>query len=263
LDAHKGTKTIERKPTKAESDLEIPFKMNGENHTLYFRNGKLFMASKFGDFITKLNETTNALQSAELASADVDRLLVLAKTIIKKGKSKRDKNKPDSQHNILEMAEELIQELQDIDVSDQTIKEEIGILDDLSKEAVQEVDQKRQTALDQKVVSFVSSTNYISDNNALGKALVGSSNSLSWVGSSGSTNHISISRFVISKIEATFTSSDTQNRRLRGPKVKRGGKEQINLEIKPEGTTWDNYDRRSPYFLDDFTGYCNYHINII
>lgn len=119
-------------------------------------------------------------------------------------------------------------------------------------------------ALDQEVIRFVGRTNFESDNNTLGKSLVRDSSGLSWVGNSNrASNYVAISSSAINSITNTFISSDRTNRRVRGPKQKRDGKTQINLEIKPEGTTWDNYDRKSDDFLDDFTGYCNYHINIL
>lgn len=257
MDTHKGSKTIERKPAKTDDDLEIPFKMNGENHTLYFRNGKLFMASKFGELIDKLDETIKALGNSGLESIDVNNLLIVAERVIKRGKSK-ERKKLTKQSRILEAAQQLIKELQDLDVQDEELKGDIGTLDDLSKDAVNEVAEKHQTALDQKVASFVSSTVFKSDNNKLGRSLIidGLGN-LDWAKTGSSTNYALISRAVAIKIKNEHGSKG-DNYQSRGPVRKRDGSIQINLEMKPNDVEWSDYN--DPHFTR--VGYCNYHINV-
>lgn len=253
LDKSAKVETIER--PKSTGDIEIPFKMNGINHTLYFRDGKLFMASKFGEFIAKLDETIKTLDQAGVEVVGIDVLLSKAKTLIKNGKGK-GRNKLKTQTSVLENAEDLIQELQNLNVSYAGI--DIGVLSDLSKEAVNEVAEKHQRALDQKVINFVNSTTFESDNNALGKALViDSAGELKWVRSGGSTNHVLISRAAAIKIRDNHDAKGN-NYQGRGPASKRNGSSQINLEVKPDGAEWSDY--RDPHFSRD--GYCNYHINV-
>ncbi len=263
VDKKNATQTVKRPNTTI--DIEIPFRMNGEQHTLYFRDGKLLMASKLSDFIDKLRDTKIALDSYSFASDELQELSRLAQKIISKGSGK-NRNKNKTKDEISELANTTVRKIRELVIVDRDSGKPVGTLDDLSREAVERLDKFQQEIIDEKAIKFVASTTFTSNDNALGHALiVTSSGDLAWVNSSGSSGHVEISTTAATTIQNAFVRGDTVNRRTRGPatKVRAGGATQINLEIKPASKNWHAYDRKHPNFDGDYTGYCNYHINVI
>ncbi|WCL81450.1 hypothetical protein PPO43_15865 [Saprospira sp. CCB-QB6] len=264
----KDKRKEEEEEEKEVDEITISFTMNGEDHTLFIRQGEIRMASKQAKNLhQKIKDTKAALETAGITTKDLTNVNSQFEAVLQHAKKKNALNKLKTREDWMPLVKNLIASLEDLAITDPTFVGLLGDLDDLSKEAVEEIVAERQKQIDDKVLAFVDPSSFVSLDNKLGHTLVMVSGSLQWAKTTSAKveERVAISASAASKLVSKQNALNVgggDNFRGRGPAPKRGGiggtGMQINLEEKTETATWEEIRNN-----ENFEGYINYHIDVV